>query len=153
MGSGSVYNSISLPCPDVAGRRPTPSVPFSMPSSTFCAPAARGATYHVIFHPGKRCSTTFDACVSNHRWVKGKGETSNAFSVLASTPSADRFFLFYLTDISLSASGMWLFWSLGHKARRAVPLERAFLNGPEKSSSIFTHFTRQSYRSALQNTL
>ena len=62
MWSGSVCNTISLPCPDAAGRQSTPCAPFSMQSSTSCAPAVLGATCRVTFHRGKRSSTISDAC-------------------------------------------------------------------------------------------
>lgn len=49
MRSGSACKVISLPCPNVADRQFTRCGPFSMRSSTCCAPAVRGATCQPTF--------------------------------------------------------------------------------------------------------
>ena len=70
MRSGSACKVISLPCPNVADRQFTRCGPFSMRSSTCCAPAAHGAISPPTFHRGRPSSTISGVCAS-----KGPGRS------------------------------------------------------------------------------
>jgi hypothetical protein len=70
MRSGSACKVISLPCPNVADRQFTRCGPFSMRSSTCCAPAAHGAISPPTFHRGRPSSPISGVCAS-----KGPGRS------------------------------------------------------------------------------
>jgi hypothetical protein len=70
MRSGSACKVISLPCPNVADRQLTRCEPFSMRSSTCCAPAAHGAISPPTFHRGRPSSPISGVCAS-----KGPGRS------------------------------------------------------------------------------
>jgi hypothetical protein len=70
MRSGSACKLISLPCPNVADRQFTRCGPFSIRSSTCCAPAAHGAISPPTFHRGRPSSPISGVCAS-----KGPGRS------------------------------------------------------------------------------
>jgi hypothetical protein len=70
MRSGSACKVISLLCPNVADRQFTRCGPFSMRSSTCCAPAAHGALSPPTFHRGRPSSPISGVCAS-----KGPGRS------------------------------------------------------------------------------
>ena len=69
MRSGSACKVISLPCPNVADRQFTRCGPFSMRSSTCCAPAAHGAISPPTFHRGRPSSTISGVCDAYGTWT------------------------------------------------------------------------------------